>query len=92
MLDRNIPKLTKTEEIAAEVAKAIGAGRAVAVETVDFNDPYRPKTCLEVDFPILPVNASPRSKATPGNRSTKCRSGGPGDGPACFAQCFLLAQ
>jgi len=56
MLDRNIPKLTKTEEIAAEVAKAIGAGRAVAVETVDFNDPYRPKTCLEVDFPILPVN------------------------------------
>jgi putative DNA methylase len=49
-------KLTKTEQIAAEVAKAIGAGRAVAVETVDFNDPHRPKTCLEVDFPILPVN------------------------------------
>jgi hypothetical protein len=23
---------------------------------VDFNDPNRPKTCLEVDFPILPVN------------------------------------
>src|SRR5215213_4049924 len=50
------PKLTKAEQIAAEVAKAIGAGRAVAVETVDFSDPHRPKTCLEVDFPILPVN------------------------------------
>jgi putative DNA methylase len=49
-------KLTKAEQIAAEVAEAIGAGRAVAVETVDFNDPHRAKTCLEVDFPILPVN------------------------------------
>jgi hypothetical protein len=26
------------------------------METVDFSDPNRPKTCLEVDFPILPVN------------------------------------
>ena len=26
------------------------------VETVDFSDPGRPKTCLEVDFPILQVN------------------------------------
>lgn len=56
MLNRSTPKLSKTEQIAAEVGKAIGAGRAVAVETVDFNDPHRPKTCLEVDFPILPVN------------------------------------
>ncbi len=28
----------------------------VAFETVDFSDPNRPKTCLEVDFPILKVN------------------------------------
>lgn len=47
---------TKKEQIAQEVAKAVGAGKAVALETVDFNDPNRPKTCLEVDFPILPVN------------------------------------
>jgi adenine-specific DNA methylase len=47
---------TKKELIAQEVAKAVGAGKAVALETVDFNDPNRPKTCLEVDFPILPVN------------------------------------
>jgi len=47
---------TKKEQVAIEVAKAVGAGKVVAMETVDFNDPNRPKTCLEVDFPILPVN------------------------------------
>ena len=49
-------KKTKAELLAEEVKKAVGAGRAVAVETVDFSDPDRPRTCLEVDFPILPVN------------------------------------
>lgn len=47
---------TKKQLLQQEVAKAVGAGKAVALETVDFNDPNRPKTCLEVDFPILPVN------------------------------------
>jgi adenine-specific DNA methylase len=47
---------TKKELLAQEIAKAVGAGKPVALETVDFNDPNRPKTCLEVDFPILPVN------------------------------------
>lgn len=47
---------SKKELLAQEVAKAVGAGKAVALETVDFNDPNRPKTCLEVDFPILPIN------------------------------------
>jgi putative DNA methylase len=47
---------TKKQLLAQEVAKAVGAGKTVAMETVDFNDPNRPKTCLEVDFPILPVN------------------------------------
>src|ERR1039458_1476041 len=47
---------TKKERLAQEIAKAVGVGRPVAVETVDFNDPNRPKTCLEVDFPILPIN------------------------------------
>src|SRR5574342_440242 len=49
-------KQTTKERIAREVAKEVGAGREVAVETVDFSDPNRPKTCLEVDFPILPIN------------------------------------
>ena len=47
---------TKKERLAEEVARAVSAGKPVAVETVDFADPNRPKTCLEVDFPILPVN------------------------------------
>lgn len=47
---------SKKEQIAQEVARAVGAGKTVALETVDFSDPNRPKTCLEVDFPILPVN------------------------------------
>ncbi len=47
---------TKQDLLAQEAARAVGAGRVVALETVDFNDPNRPKTCLEVDFPILPVN------------------------------------
>lgn len=47
---------TQKEQVALEVAKAVGAGKAAALETVDFSDPNRPKTCLEVDFPILPVN------------------------------------
>ncbi|UWU28848.1 DUF1156 domain-containing protein [Rhizobium sp. WSM1274] len=47
---------TKKEIIAQEVARAVSAGKPVALETVDFSDPNRPKTCLEVDFPILPVN------------------------------------
>ena len=48
--------VTKKEWLAQEVAKAVGAGKVVALETVDFNDPNRPKTCLEVDFPVIPIN------------------------------------
>jgi adenine-specific DNA methylase len=51
---RNGP--TKEQWLADEVAKAVGAGKTVALETVDFSDPDRPPTCLEVDFPILPIN------------------------------------
>ena len=47
---------TKADRIAEEIAQAVNAGRKMALETVDFSDPERPKTCLEVDFPILPVN------------------------------------
>lgn len=47
---------TKKELIAQQVAKSVGAAKPAALETVDFNNPNRPKTCLEVDFPILPVN------------------------------------
>jgi len=29
----------------------------VKIKVPDFSDPRRPKTCLEVDFPIVPINA-----------------------------------
>jgi len=57
---------SKKENIARDVAKAVGAGKAVALETVDFSDPNRPKTCLEVDFPILPVNGIAKMEAHAG--------------------------
>lgn len=47
---------SKKELLAEQITAAVGAGREVAVETVDFSDPNRSKTCLEVDFPIIPIN------------------------------------
>jgi adenine-specific DNA methylase len=47
---------SKKELLTDQIAIAVGAGREVADETVDFSDPNRPKTCLEVDFPIIPIN------------------------------------
>lgn len=49
-------KKTKAEEFQEVVAEAVGAGRELRLESVDFSDPNRPKTCLEVDVPILPIN------------------------------------
>lgn len=49
-------KETKAEWLAREVAKAVGAGKPCDGETVDFSNPDRPPTCLEIDFPILPIN------------------------------------
>ncbi len=48
--------MTKDEWLAEEVAKAVGAGKPWKCETVDFSDPDRPPTCIEVDFPIIPIN------------------------------------
>ena len=57
---------TKKELLAQEVARAVGAGKAVALETVDFNDPSRPKTCLEVDFPLVQINTIAGLEASSG--------------------------
>lgn len=32
-------------------------GSSVRLPVPDFSDPNRPKTCLEVNFPIVPINA-----------------------------------
>jgi hypothetical protein len=47
---------SKKELLAEQITAVVGAGREVAVQTVDFADANRPKTCLEVDFPIIPIN------------------------------------
>jgi putative DNA methylase len=47
---------TKPQRIAKAVALAVQAGKEWHLPSVDFSDPNRPKTCLEVDFPILPIN------------------------------------
>ncbi len=48
--------MKKDEWLKEEVAKAVGAGKPWDCETVDFSDPNRPPTCIEVDFPIIPIN------------------------------------
>lgn len=41
-------------------------GKPVHVDVPDFSNPKRPKTCLEVDFPIVPVNALSRLEGNAG--------------------------
>lgn len=57
---------TKAQWLAKEVAKAVNAGKAWELETVDFSDPNRPLTCLEIDFPILPINQIAAIEASSG--------------------------
>ncbi|MDB6140355.1 MAG: hypothetical protein JWO94_3427 [Verrucomicrobiaceae bacterium] len=47
---------SKKQSVARAIAEAVGANREWQLPTVDFSDPNRPKTCLEVDFPIVPIN------------------------------------
>lgn len=46
----------KKERVLEAIAAAVGAGKRWELPSVDFSDPNRPKTCLEVDFPIVPIN------------------------------------
>ena len=81
---------TKKEQLAQEIARTVRAGKAVAMETVDFNDPHRPKTCLEIDFPIVPINIMLRLRGKDLahlNQSTRFRNGGLVGGPVYFVQC-----
>lgn len=46
----------KKERVLEAISAAVGAGKRWDLPSVDFSDPNRPKTCLEVDFPIVPIN------------------------------------
>lgn len=48
--------MTKADWVAREVGNAVHAGKKWKLDTVDFADAERPLTCLEVDFPIIPIN------------------------------------
>ncbi len=41
-------------------------GKATRLPTVNFNDPNRPLTCLEVDFPIAEINALSKQEGNSG--------------------------
>lgn len=58
--------LTKKELLDEAIAKAVGAGKEHHLESVDFSDPNRPLTCLETDFPILPINQISRIEGSSG--------------------------
>ena len=61
------PGLEKTDHVAEPVEKYVrtkpagyeppNLGKAIRLRVPNFNDPHRPLVCLEVDFPIAPVNA-----------------------------------
>ena len=57
---------TKAQRILREIAHAVKVGRAPQGDVVDFSDPDRPATCLEVDFPILPINELAKVESTSG--------------------------
>jgi putative DNA methylase len=57
---------TKKKQLDAAIAEAVGAGLELHLESVNFSDPQRPKTCLEVDFPIIPVNRVSTLEASSG--------------------------
>jgi adenine-specific DNA methylase len=58
---------TKIEQLSQEVSRLLSAGKAISLETVDFGDPQRPKTCLEVDFPIAYINELAAIEASSGS-------------------------
>ena len=57
---------SKKERLTDEIAELVGAGKPWTLDSVDFSDPNRPKTCLEVDFPIVPINEIAQLEATSG--------------------------
>ena len=58
--------LIPPKAIIEKQAGPLNLGKAVKVTVPDFSNPKRPKTCLEVDFPIVPINALSRLEGNAG--------------------------
>lgn len=56
-LEPAVTKTTKANGTAKTGYEPPNLGKAIRLPVPDFDDPNRPKVCLEVDFPIVPVNA-----------------------------------
>ena len=56
MASQEMPAAPKETKIEAELPENLGKAWNDC-KVPDFNDPNRPKTCLEVDFPIAQINA-----------------------------------
>ena len=52
-----VPKIKKARKNANADHLPPNLAQPVKVKVPDFSDPNRPHTCLEVDFPIVPINA-----------------------------------
>lgn len=50
------PAATKKKKKKAESNDPPNLNKPLKLTVPDFSDPNRPKTCLEVDFPIVPIN------------------------------------
>ena len=57
------PKVSKAMD---EASLPPNLGKATRLPSVDFNDPNRPLTCLEVDFPIAEINALSKQEGNAG--------------------------
>lgn len=56
-IEEKKPKQEKQVANAQSGYEPPNLGKAIKLPVPDFNDPNRPKVCLEVDFPIVPINA-----------------------------------
>ena len=65
MPSENTSGVSKKENNPAELPVNLGKAWSDC-DVPDFNDPDRPKTCLEVDFPIAQINALSQLEATSG--------------------------
>ena len=62
-------------------------GKPVKVNVPDFSDPNRPKTCLEVDFPIVPINALSALEGNAGKPIYQMSKWWAGGGAASSGRC-----
>ncbi|MCX6926384.1 MAG: DUF1156 domain-containing protein, partial [Verrucomicrobia bacterium] len=60
------PKKPKAEIALDAASLPPNLGKATRLPIVDFNDPNRPPTCLEVDFPIAEISALSRQEGNAG--------------------------